>query len=294
MGSFPWESRAHSLDLFQSRPLGSDSVVRAFAMPRYPAMKAHYWLGLGCLLSLSACQFLEEYPGASSSIEAQLDQDFQQEGLGPIDGAKMTPLVDPPTDGNVVVRNLLEAKESVLPGYPFNISLEFLSYAPNVVGGGIRLPGSDEVQWTFLYETPQTSGAFEFSFVLGPEACQNIPPLCHEFVTEQFAITQTNGVFAISRAVKVPVVLQCASCQSVSCINLLEAGTCRACGQPDECAAYWDRCFARGKPEENSDVAPFFDLFMGRDGSLWSTSETCAQGKSICTTGLQKGPGCEL
>ena len=57
-----------------------------------------------------------------------------------------------------------------------------------------------------------------------------------------------DGEFVVSPGKEVTVVLQCATCDSQSCQDLLPPDECFFCGQPDICNQYFDRCLAEGQP----------------------------------------------
>ena len=69
-------------------------------------------------------------------------------------------------------------------------------------------------------------------FVVDEQICGQVPNLCHEIKTEQFAVARNtvgdvdgdgvpDGEFVVSRPVEVTVVLQCSTCESPSCQELL-------------------------------------------------------------------------
>ena len=239
-------------------------------------------------IALSACTLLEPYPGGEDP-----DRVLGMEGAGISgdEGSVQNPLVDPPVDEKVSIVNKLDATVAI-PGGGFPIRLGFVDKndPPRVVGGGIRLAGSDEVQWTLLANVKdQKDGDIEFDYVLPNDACEDLANLCHPIETEQFAVTQDpqSGAFAVSEPEPVQVVLQCATCDSASCLDLLPPGSCKACPQPDSCISFYEACFAPGQPEAESDAAETFDAFLGPDGLLWGGIDTCIQGEALCDNALE-------
>ncbi len=234
-------------------------------------------LGFGCSL-------LTPYPGGEDPVLA-----FLPSNAPGIPGAE-GPLVDPPIDPSVTAESLID-QVVARPGAAFPIHLDFVASNENVVGGGIRFPGSDEVQWTFVEGVNgEPTGEIRFGYVLADEACDDVGNLCHEINTEQFAVTQVGGEFQISEPVDVVVVLQCGTCESASCVDALPDG-CMSCGQPDVCVALYEACFAPGQPGE--DQVQSFNAFLGSDGALWSSDSACAQGEALCQ-GLLDGGSCAL
>lgn len=242
------------------------------------------------------CQLLTPYPGGGDPGEALGDKRPAQ-GPGIEGGNEQEPLVDPAIDPDVTVRSQAEEPVLALPGTAFLVDLAFIAPERNVVGGGIRFPGSDEVQWTFIDSLVDDDGAMpiQFGYVVAKEVCEDIPNLCHELVTEQFAVArntapnsdvdgdgEADGEYVVSRPAEVTVVLQCATCESQSCEDLLPPGTCQECTQPPQCRAYYERCLAPGKPNFDTKEADLFETFFGDKGVLWTTATGCVAGEQAC------------
>lgn len=262
-------------------------------------------LALAWGLAGPGCTLLEPYPGGQDPAAVLAAGSGQ--GGSPFEGGEgQEPLVDPAEDGSIgVTRNL--TKVVAHPGTAFPIDLDFDAPGMNVVGGGISFPGSDEVQWTFIGGLEgEVTGNIRFGFVVDEAICGQVPSLCHEIKTQQFAVArntvgdidgdgQTDGEFVVSRPVEVTVVLQCSTCESPSCQELLPEGECQACGQPEVCQAYFDRCL---DPATNPDVtvedAAFFDGIFGPNGALWTTPSGCVAGEQACTAAEAEGMECQL
>lgn len=260
--------------------------------PRSPTETPPTRAGLrrGALLCAAAglgfgCALLVPYPGGEDPASVFLPSNSPGFPNGE------SPLVDPEVDPTVTAASLIDVAVA-LPGAAFPISLEFEASNSNVVGGGIRFPGSDEVQWTFVEGVSGLMmGELHFGYVIAEEACDEVANLCHEIVTEQFAVSQVDGVFHVSEPVEVPVVLQCATCESASCLDVLPPGECKTCPQPDVCIELYDTCFAPGQPgEEQADT---FEAFLGEDGVLWTSELACQQGQALCQGMLDSG-SCDL
>ncbi len=245
-------------------------------------------LRVGVALAFSmacACVLLEPYPGGGDPGDA-----LAKGQAGP-PGMAQDPLVDPPEDPSVMVLNAINCPADpdkgcvlALPGTGFPVHLTFNAPAANVIGGGISVEGSNEVQWTLLGDVSgQTAGDIQFSYLLPDDVCDGIPNLCHVIETKQFAVTSD---LKVSKPVVVKVVLQCASCDSASCQQALPANACQECVQPDTCKMLGDVCFAPGKPGENTDAETIYDAFLDEDGALWSSEMGCAQGEPICQKAL--------
>lgn len=244
-------------------------------------------VGLSALAASLAfgCSLLLPYPGGGDPVEVFLPDN------APGFPDPQDPLIDPQTDLSVQADSLIDVGVAI-PGSAFPIHLSFDAPNLNVVGGGIRFPGSDEVQWTFIEGVSGLeAGELRFGYVLADDACDEVANLCHEILTEQFAVSQVDGEFLISRPVEVRVVLQCATCESQSCVELLPADECKTCTQPQACVDVYEMCFAPGMPGE--DQAETFETFLGEDGALWSSAGTCAQGQALCE-GLLEASSCEL
>ncbi len=258
-------------------------------------MRRHLVHVLMGLLAGVGCGLLTPYPGGGNP--ASLLADSRGPGGGSpiecvVDGMcepADEPLVDPATDDSIA----LDSNEETLiafPGEAFTIDLSFIAQNSNVVGGGIKFPGSDEIQWTFIDGLEGLgSGDIRFGYVVENDICDKVPPLCHEIPTEQFAVArnvvgdvdgdgENDGEFVVSPPVTVPVVLKCASCESPSCreIDAL-AGECQACSQPQECQEVFNLCFAEGRPKAGSEEAANFQLFFGGDGLAWKSGTVCVK-----------------
>lgn len=238
------------------------------------------------------CTLLEAYPGGEDPAKILSGS----VGEGTFDeGDLQEPLVDPAIDPSIsVTRNLTQVLAH--PGDAFPIDLSFDARQMNVVGGGIQFPGSNEVQWTFIEGLKgQSLGDIRFGFVVEKEICADIPNLCHELKTKQFAVAENvggadvdgdgtkDGSFVVSKPVDVTIILVCATCESPSCRELLADGECQQCGQASECTEYFDTCLDPTIYPEvtNEDVALFNGIF-GAEGVLWSTRDGCALGEDLC------------
>jgi len=231
---------------------------------------------VGSLVGAS-CSLLQPYPGGGEPARA-----FTSGDSG-IDGGEEEPLLDPPTDDSVSVINNLDDVVVALPGASFPISLNFQAPMRNVVGGGIRFQGSDEIQWTLLERVMQEqTGDVDFAYVMAGDACDGLSNLCHEVDAEQFVVTELGNDFAVSEAIAVTVVLQCATCDSTSCVAALPPGTCQECVRPDACSDVFNNCFAGGAPYEGTSEAILFDNFFGEQGVLWRSAATCVEGEALC------------
>jgi hypothetical protein len=237
------------------------------------------------------CQLLTPYPGGGDPAKA-LGSGKRLEG-----GDEREPLVDPAVDPSITLWSLAEEPVLAIPGTAFPVELGFTAPQRNVVGGGIRFPGSDEVQWTFIsgVEEEQGPASIQFGYVVAQDVCDDIPNLCHEIETEQFAVARNvapgqdvdgdgkpDGEFVVSQPERVTVVLICATCDSKSCQQVLPKGKCQQCGQPQVCRDYHDRCLAEGKPNAETKEADLFDTFFGPQGVLWTVATGCAAGEKAC------------
>ena len=250
-------------------------------MPRTSRARIHAWLPLGACVGLS-CGLLLPYPGGGDPADA-----FSLPDSG-IPNAE-EPLDNPPTDEDVNVINNFDDVVVAVPGGAFPVSLNFQAPNQNVVGGGIRFEGSDEVQWTLLNTVMgQTTGDVAFSYVVSPDACGDVANLCYEIPAEQFAITNVGGEFRISEPIAVTVVLQCATCTSTSCLDILPPGSCQECSQPDACKQVFDACYSEGSPWEGTAEENVFNQFLGLQGSLWKSAETCVEGEALCELFLEE------
>ena len=241
------------------------------------------------------CTLLDPYPGGNNPGEVLAGS----VGEGTFDtGELQEPLVDPAIDESInVTRNL----ESVLahPGDAFPIDLSFDAQNMNVVGGGIQFPGSNEVQWTFIEGLRgQTLGDIRFGLVVDNDICGEVPNLCHELKTQQFAVAENvvgdvdgdgedDGQFVVSPPVEVTVVLVCATCESPSCLELLPPGECQQCAQAAECNDYFDLCLdPTVYPDVTDEDVTLFNSIFGPGGVLWSTQDGCALGSNLCEGAL--------
>jgi len=253
-------------------------------------------LGLGCSL-------LTPYPGGEdpNAVLGGGGSGGTLEG-----GDQQEPLVDPAVDPSIgVTRNITTVVAH--PGSAFPIDLDFDAPGMNVVGGGIRFDGSDEVQWTFIQGLEdEITGNISFGYVVDQEICAQVPNLCHEIQTEQFAVARNtmgdvdgdgvdDGEFVVSRPVEVTVVLMCATCESPSCSDLLPEGECQSCGQPDVCGDYFDRCLDPAtNPNVTIEDAAFFEGIFGPNGALWTTPSGCVSGEQACKGAEEEGMECRL
>jgi hypothetical protein len=244
---------------------------------------------LGLALAGWGCQLLNPYPGGGDPAHALGDPDN-----GSFQGGKeQGPLFDPAEDGSIKISSKLQ-RVIAIPGSAFTIDLTFIADNDNVVGGGIQFPGSSEVQWTFIEGLEGLSdGEIQFGYVVAREVCDDIPNLCHAIETKQFAVARNgkgdvdgdgkdDGEFVVSPPKNVTVILQCATCESQSCQDLLDPADCFYCAQPQVCVDYYDRCLAEGKPNAGTDEADLFETFFGPDGVLWSNMGSCASGEAAC------------
>lgn len=229
-------------------------------------------------LAVAGCGLLVPYPGGGDPKGI-----FELPGSG-IDG-EQDPLLDPPTDDSLTVIQQLESAKIGLPGESFRIQLGFEAPMENVVGGGIRFEGSDEVQWTLLNSVMgESSGSVGFSYELSSGACDDLTNICHELTAEEFVISDIGGEFHVSEPKDVTIILNCSTCDSQVCADLFVEYdlVCQTCVQPSECEDVFESCFAPGADFEGSDEADVFETFLGPDGVLWSSDGTCAQGKALC------------
>jgi hypothetical protein len=245
---------------------------------------------LGLALAGWGCALLDPYPGGGDPKKVIGDPNngkFQG-------GEEQQPLFDPAIDDSVVINSRLQ-RVVAIPGSAFTVDLGFIAQNDNVVGGGIQWPGSDEVQWTFIEGLEGLSeGDIQFGYVVAREVCGQIPNLCHAIETKQFAVARNNGggdvdgngtqdgEFVVSAPEDVTVIVQCATCESQSCQDLLDPADCFYCVQPDVCVDYFDRCLAEGRPNAGTDEADLFETFFGPDGVLWSSMGSCASGEAAC------------
>jgi len=243
-------------------------------------MHRHVGVALGIVTAAIGCKLLEPYPGGGDPADAL--------AAGPMTGSPFDtgdpqePLEDPPVDKSIKISSNVEVALAI-PGSAFLVDLAYIAENRNVVGGGIKFPGSDEVQWTLIESLRDTeNGDIKFGYVVDASVCDDIPNLCHEITTTQFAVGQNGDEFVVSEGEEVKVVLQCATCESQSCEDLLPPGTCFYCAQPPVCVDYFDRCLAEGMPNAGSDEERLFDAFFGVDGILWSTADGCAVGEQTC------------
>jgi hypothetical protein len=243
-------------------------------------MHRHGGVAVGIVSAVIGCKLLEPYPGGGDPGDAL--------AAGPDDGSPFDtgmpqePLQDPPIDPTITVSPASEATIAI-PGSAFLVDLTFIADNRNVVGGGIKFPGSDEVQWTLIDGLEgEANGQIQFGYVVDANVCKDIPNLCHAIETTQFAVGRDGNDFVVSEGKPVTVVLQCATCESPSCEQLLPPGTCFFCVQPQSCRDYFDRCLAEGMPNAGSDEEDLFNTFFGPDGILWSTAEGCAVGEDTC------------
>ena len=256
-------------------------------------LRSSAWLA--CCLSLG-CQLLTPYPGGGDPAKA-IGQKRPDRGPGIDGGVEQDPLVDPAEDASITVVSRAEEPVLAVPGTAFLIDLDFIAPERNVIGGGIRFPGSDEVQWTFISALEDDHGTvpIQFGYVVAQDVCDGVPNLCHEIETEQFAVARNvapgqdvdgdgrpDGEFVVSKPANVTVVLLCATCDSKSCQQVLPKGKCQQCGQPQVCRDYYDRCLAEGMPNAGTKEADLFETFFGTNGVLWTVATGCAAGERAC------------
>lgn len=235
------------------------------------------------------CSLLTPYPGGGNPANIL---GGQTGGIGgsPFDtGDPQDPLVDPAFDESVTI---LSNRDVILaiPGEAFTIDLEFQATGNNVVGGGIQFPGSNEIQWTFIDGLEGLDrGRIQFGYVVDAGICSDVPRLCHEIETQQFAVAKNvsptgdvdgdgdaDGEFVVSQPKDVTVVLRCASCDSPSCREIEAlAGECQFCGQPPECQTVFDLCYDEGRPRFGTSAADDFNRFFGPNGLAWKSSTVC-------------------
>ncbi len=261
----------------------------------FPLVRRSYAAAL--VFVASGCTLLEPYPGGEDPAKALVS-----DAAGPQGGTPQDPLINPPTDPTVSVIDLTDCPSGsdrgctvALPGTGFAVYLGFQAPNENVLGGGIRIEGSPEVQWTLLQAVKdKTQGEILFSYVLPSDVCSDLANLCHTITTEQFAVVSDGaGGFAVSPPVVVDVVLQCATCDSKSCVEALPAGACRTCMQPDACDTLYENCYAPGAPAEMSEFADVFDAFLSESGILWTSRDGCLQGEALCQNAVDAG-SCEF
>ncbi len=265
---------------------------------------AHVSVPLALALGLVGCTLLEPYPGGKEPGAVLAGSG---RGDGPFDrGEGQEPLVDPAEDPTIgVTRNI--TKVVAHPGSAFPIDIDFDAPGMNVVGGGISFNGSDEVQWTFIQGLDgNATGNIKFGYVVDEAICSQVPSLCHEIQTEQFAVARNtkgdvdgdgedDGEFVVSRPVEVTVVLQCSTCESPSCQELLPEAECQSCAQPPVCQAYFDRCLdPASNPDVSSEDVAFFEGIFGPEGALWTTPSGCVAGEQACEGAEAEGEECNL
>lgn len=276
-------------------------------------------LGLGCTL-------LQGYPGGADPGKALAGgsgskgtfegEDADGDGIpDPVDGNE--PLVDPAVDPDISIYLYPERNEGEMgcpgddetlrrlafPGEALTIGFRYCATEMNVVGGGIRFPGSNEVQWTFIEGAEEfTSSTVDFAYVIASEICDEVPPLCHSLDTEIFAVARNtkgdvdgdgeqDGQFVVSQPRTLEAILMCSTCESPSCDELFPEDSdpsCARCSQPPVCQEYFDLCLDPdlydNLAREDVDV---FDNFFGEDGILWKTSSTCDAGRDQCLAAVE-------
>lgn len=267
-------------------------MIRAAAGPAIvAAMQRVIGPVIGLALGALGCALLTPYPGGGDPVDALVDG----AGDSPFNtGDPQDPLFEPAVDDSVsIVSNVDDVV--AIPGSAFTIDLSFVAENMNVVGGGIRFPGSEEVQWTLIEGLEGMAGGdIRFGYVVATEVCAEIPNLCHEIKTTQFAVARnpgggdvdgdgsSDGEFVVSPGKEVTVILNCASCESESCQELLPPGSCFECPQPEICNEYFERCLDEGKPNFGMAEADLFDNLFGPDGILWSSQAGCSLGATAC------------
>jgi hypothetical protein len=290
-------------------------------MKRPHALTVPLAVGLGF-----GCSLLQGYPGGEDPGKALAGgdgntgrfegEDADGDGLpDPIDGN--APLVDPAIDASI--RILLypdrfpgemgcpgddtDVRRLAFPGDALTVGFRFCSDEMNVVGGGIRFPGSNEVQWTFIEGADQfSSSVVDFAYVIADSVCEDVPSLCHSLDTEVFAVARNtkgdvdgdgeqDGQFVVSAPQTLEAILMCATCESPSCDALFPDGSdpsCARCGQPPSCQDYFDLCLDPDLFDnlDREDVE-VFDNFFGVDGILWKTQSTCDAGRDQCLAAVE-------
>jgi|SRR5688572_3073073 len=237
------------------------------------------------------CSLLEPYPGGEDPGKALADS---TDGDSIIGGDAQEPLVDPAIDSSItVIANI--TRVLAFPGEAFLIDLEFEAENMNVVGGGIQFPGSNEVQWTFIQGLEgMERGQIQFAYVVDKNVCSEVANLCHVLDTRQFAVARNvtgdvdgdgveDGDFVVSTPKNVDVILQCATCDSPSCSEVLEPGECSQCAQPMVCRDYFAACLDPAVfPDVTDEDVDFFNSVFGMSGALWTSVNGCAAGEGIC------------
>jgi len=252
--------------------------------------------GLACGFG---CALLTPYPGSGDPAEL-LAASITEDGLSPfLDGEAQATLVNPAIDRSITV---LAEKDPVvaIPGDAFTIALNYSAQNSNVIGGGIQFPDSDRVQWTLIQGIEgEDRGRIEFAYAVPSDICSQVPSLCHELETKQFAVARnvtpggdvdedgmSDGEFVVSVPDEVTVVLRCATCESRSCVEALPGGECLSCPQPLDCAAAYDICFAPERPKYGTNEAVQFEAFFGVDGVAWKSVASCLRGEDLCRSAL--------
>lgn len=251
--------------------------------------RAVLWVCSGLLAGVG-CGLLTPYPGDGDP--STLLGQSRPDGRSPFeDGDPQSALVDPAFDNSVTIISNEEVIVAI-PGEAFTVDLDFEALNENVVGGGIQFPGSDEVQWTFIADLEfNARGRIQFGYVVDAAICGEVPALCHEILTKQFAVARNtaadrdvdgdgspDGEFVVSPPREVPVILRCASCDSPSCREIeVLAGECQACTQPQACEDAWELCFAEGRPKFETDEADDFERFFGPNGLAWKSNTVCIE-----------------
>ena len=253
-------------------------------------------------LVLVGCGLLTPYPGGEDP-GAVLGGSSGAGGRSPFDtGMPQEPLIDPAEDATI---NVVPAKDLIVAneGQAFTVELGFTAAKSNVVGGGIQFDGEPEIQWTFIEGLEgMPGGVIRFGYVVETGTCERIGNLCREVGTKQFAVGanadnadvdgdgEPDGDFVVSPPKDVRIILRCASCDSPSCIELLEETpeACIYCEQPALCGEVFEMCFAPGAPLEDSDEAASFDQLLGPDGIAWKNAVTCADGENLCMDALER------
>lgn len=252
------------------------------------------FVGLGCGL-------LAPYPGGEEAASV-LGEASGPDGEVPIlDGVVQSPLIDPAIDPQIGIDSRTR-RVVAIPGQSFVIDLTYIAPRGNVLGGGIQFPESDRVQWTLIDSLRDTtSGNIRFAYAVPADICDDVANLCHEIVTKQFAVGtnvtpqtdidgdgEPDGAYVVSAPQEVTVVLKCASCESVSCVDALPDGECLACVQPPDCAQAHELCFAPDRPKTGTSEADQFEAFFGLDGLAWKAQASCVAGTALCADALQK------
>jgi hypothetical protein len=279
-------------------------------------------LAIFCVLGLVSglgCGLLKPYPGGKDPAElfSNLGDDDVGGGIDPTRGGiPQSPLNDPAIDMSITAETPNEVVVAS-PGQPMLLSVEFVAANRNVVGGGIRFEGSDEVQWTLIDSLRGSAeGKIDFAYSIPDDICDGVPNLCHELTAELFAVAENgpppnppqdvdgdgevDGTFVVSRPARpyygrsvngvadyVPdengnpreYVRVVLRCASCESDTCrdLLGSECRICAQPAACQQVEELCFGPGRPKEGTNEADQFTAAFGRDGAIWGVAGICVE-----------------